>query len=86
MVGMIIMRKGDIEEAMLSYRKAVICGMMDDILFINLRDGFKYGHITKEEYAFTLRENQKAYNGMKSESRETYKKVLTDIEIQRGTR
>ena len=27
-----------------------------------------------------------ACNEMKSESRETYKKVLTDIEIQRGTR
>lgn len=32
----------------------------------------------KEEYAFTLRENQKASDEMKSESRYNWKKVLIE--------
>ena len=58
-VGALIMAKGEIEEGMLNYRKAVMCGLGVDILFKALRDGFKYGYITKDEYAFTLREIKK---------------------------
>ena len=60
---------GDIENAMLSYRKAAICGLDDEDLFKEIRDGFRAGFITKEEYAFTLREHQKVSNEMKSASR-----------------
>ena len=60
----------DVEEAMLNYRKAAICGMSDDIVFEALRFGFKKGFITKDEYASTLRENQAAANELKSEGRE----------------
>ena len=84
-IGTMVMEKGEIEEGMLNYRKAVMCGLSDDILFKTLRDGFKCGYITKDEYAFTLRENQKACNEMKSEARETYKKMEADMEIQMGT-
>jgi hypothetical protein len=35
--------------------------------------------ITKEEYAFTLRENQKASNEMKNESRDKARKALEKI-------
>ena len=92
-LGNILMEKGEIEEAMLNYRKAAICGMSDecewlfaicglsddsifsslrtkeDRLFNMLRKGFKDGYITKDEYAFTLRENQDACNDMQSEAR-----------------
>ena len=47
-----------------------MCGTSEECLFNILRDGFKNGFITKDEYAFTLRENQKACNEMKSVDRE----------------
>ena len=71
-IGNLLEQKGSIEEGFLNYRKAAICGYCDKELFGVLRDGYKYGYITKEEYAFTLRENQRASNEMKSESREKY--------------
>lgn len=71
-IGNLLEQKGSIEEGFLNYRKAAICGYCDKELFDVLRDGYKYGYITKEEYAFTLRENQRASNEMKSESREKY--------------
>ena len=40
--------------------------------------GHKVGYITKEEYAFTLRENKKASNEMKSEAREKVMKKTTE--------
>ena len=73
LIGTILMKKGEIEEGMLNYRKAAICGMSDDSLFKALRDGFKCGYITKDEYAFTLRENQAACNEMKSDGRDRIK-------------
>ena len=73
-VGMILMQKGDIEEAFINLRKAAMCGLSNDYLFSKLRNGFKYGYITKDEYAFTLRENQKACNEMKSDGRERWKR------------
>ena len=69
-VGIILQRKGEIEKAMLNYRKAVMCGVSNDNLFNEIRIGFRNGHITKDEYAFTLRESQKACNEMKSETRD----------------
>ena len=74
-IGFMLLRKGGIEEAMLNFRKAAICGVSDDSIFITLRDGFKCGHITKDEYAFTLREYQAACNEMESGGRERYKKL-----------
>ena len=68
-VGNFLIHKGEIEEGMLNLRKAAMCGLSDDSLFDLLRNGFKVGFITKEEYAYTLKENQKACNEMKSESR-----------------
>ena len=41
-----------------------------------MRNGYKDGYITKDEYAFTLRENLKASNEMKSESRDIMRKKL----------
>jgi TPR repeat protein len=67
---------GEIEESMLNLRKAVMCGMSDDWLFEMLRNCFILGFITKDEYAYTLREHQTAYNEMESKSRERAKKVL----------
>ena len=68
-IGNLLIHKGEIEEGMLNLRKAAMCGLSDDSLFDLLRNGFKVGFITKEEYAYTLKENQKACNEMKSESR-----------------
>ena len=78
MIGNFLMDKGDIEEGMLNYRKAAICGLNDDDLFNILRDGFAEGYITKDEYAFTLRENQKACNEMKSDGRKLWKSIDAD--------
>jgi len=76
LIGFLLMSKGDIEEGLLNYRKAVMCGMNEKYIFDELKDGFKCGYITKEEYAFTLRENQKACNEMKSEARELWKSIM----------
>ena len=70
LIGAIHMERGEMEEAMLNVRKASICGMSDGAIFNLLRFGFTNGYITKDEYAFTLRENQKACNEMKSVDRE----------------
>ena len=47
-----------------------MCGLRDEHLFKTLRYGFLERFITKDEYAYTLRENQKACNEMKSADRE----------------
>ena len=73
--GTMLMQRGEIEEGMLNYRKAAISGMSGDSLFNALRNGFRDGIITKDEYAFTLREHQKACNEMKSDGRELYFKL-----------
>jgi len=57
--------------------------MSDGGVFNLLRFGFTNGYITKDEYAFTLRENQKACNEMKSQARDFVKKSverLPDVE------
>jgi hypothetical protein len=72
------MQEGLVEEGYLYYRKAVMCGLSETPLFDMMRNGYKDGYITKEEYAFTLRENQKASDEMKSESRYNWKKVLIE--------
>ena len=72
MIGHLLLYKGEIEEGMLNFRKAAMCGMSEDILFDQLREGFYYGYITKDEYAFTLRENQAACYEMKSDGREKW--------------
>ena len=69
-MGCILMQRGEIEEAMLNYRKAAMCG--DSNVFNLLRHGFEDGFITKDEYAYTLRENQAACNEMKSDAREEW--------------
>ena len=53
-----------------------ICKLSEDWLFDRLRAGFKSGYITKDEYAFTLRENQAASNEMKSVARERFKEFM----------
>ena len=75
-IGRFHLTVGEIEEAMLNYRKAVMCGVSNDSLFNTLRAGFKSGYITKDEYAFTLRENQAASNEMKSVARERFKEFM----------
>ena len=60
--------KGNIEEGILNLRKAVICGISRDEFFTSLRDGYREGYITKEEYAYTLRENQASCDNMKSDN------------------
>ena len=80
-IGILLVSKGEIEEAMLNYRKAAICGDSHESVFKSLRDGFKDGYITKDEYAFTLRENQKACNEMKREAMEEFRKDEREQEI-----
>ena len=75
-IAIMLMANGEIEEGMLNYRKAVMCGYCCDDLFRALRDVFKDGYITKEEYAHTLRENQKACNEMKSDAREAWRVMI----------
>ena len=72
-MGLLLMSIGELEEAMLNYRKAAICGVSQDPVFKTIRFGFTNGWITKEEYAYTLRENQKACNEMKGEAREMWR-------------
>ena len=55
---------------MLNFRKAAMCG--DSDVFNLLRNCFKNGFITKDEYAYTLKENQAACNEMKSDAREAW--------------
>eukprot|EP00571_Detonula_confervacea_P000151 CAMPEP_0172329020 /NCGR_PEP_ID=MMETSP1058-20130122/60658_1 /TAXON_ID=83371 /ORGANISM="Detonula confervacea, Strain CCMP 353" /LENGTH=143 /DNA_ID=CAMNT_0013046165 /DNA_START=334 /DNA_END=762 /DNA_ORIENTATION=- len=71
-IGDILIAIGEIDEAMLNCRKAAMCGWSDDTLFSNLRVGFRAGFITKDEYAFTLREHQVACDEMKSDGRERH--------------
>ena len=75
--GSLLMRTGSIEAGLINYRKAAMCGLSGEYSYIfgDLRHGYRDGYITKEEFAFTLRENQKASNEMKSESREMMKKI-----------
>ena len=75
-VGYILMERGEIEEGMLNFRKAAMCGTDDKNIFDELRTGFNDGFITKDEYAFTLRKSQAAVNERKSEERELYKEYL----------
>ena len=77
-MGSILVQKGDIEEGVLNIRKAAVCGLCDENLFGVLRNGFRDGFITKEEYAVTLRGNQTACNEMKSEAREGWKTMLSE--------
>ena len=69
----VLLYKGEIEEGMLNLRKAVMCGGSENKPFTDLRNGFKHGFISKDEYAFTLREHQKACNEMKSDERKRFK-------------
>lgn len=75
-IGEIYLNCGEVEEAMMNFRRAAICGFSEDFVFDSLRDGFRNGYITKDEYAYTLRENQKAANEMKSEAREMSREAL----------
>ena len=63
---------------MLNVRKAAICGVTDESIFNLLRDGFQCGVITKDEYAYTLRENQAACNEMESDARKEYKSFSSE--------
>lgn len=69
---------GEFELALLNYRKAAICGLDDEDLFKEIREGFRAGFITKEEYAFALREHQKVSNEMKSDSRTEARRLLAN--------
>ena len=59
MIGSLLLQQGSWEEGFLNLRKAVMCGYSAKDMFDNLRNGYRLGYITKEEYAFTLRENLK---------------------------
>ena len=83
-IGSFNMNIGEVEKGMLNYRKAAMCGYCDDWLFDLLREGFKDGYITKDEYAYTLRENQKACNEMKSDGRDAWKIMLSKGVLQRA--
>ena len=76
-IGHLLISKDEIEQGMLNVRKAAICGVTDESIFNLLRDGFQCGVITKDEYAYTLRENQAACNEMKSDGRECWKRCNT---------
>ena len=76
--GILLVKKGMLEEAALHYRKAAMCGLSDNNILDYIRHEYKAGIITKEEYAYTLREHQAACNEMKSEGRDAYKQYLVD--------
>ena len=64
-----------------------MCGIGTDDkkdLFDQLRQGFNDGFITKEEYAFTLRTNQAAFDETKSEERELYKNYQKQLGFPQG--
>lgn len=73
-IGIILRKRWEIEDAMLNYRKAAMCGVCDAALFGRLRNGYGSCFITKEEYLFTLRELSDAVDSMKSQAREEAKK------------
>ena len=66
MLGVYEHQNGNMERAMKHYMIAARCGY-DDALE-DIHEGYKAGHVTKEEYASTLRAH-KAAEGMKSEQR-----------------
>ena len=76
------MHKCEIEEAMINYRKAMICGVDDEDLFSYLRLGFSEGYMTKDEYAFTLRQHQAAGDEMKSEGRDRCRSMVPDERLR----
>ena len=75
LIGSILMQQGATEEGYLNFRKAAMCGLDDKSLSKVLRMGYRNGYISKEEMAATLRENQKASDDTKSESREKWQKI-----------
>lgn len=84
-IGSLLAQKGEIEEALLNYRKAALCGLSEpESLLSLLEKGYSDGYMTKEEYDFTLRENKKVRNEMKSESREMAKELEEDIRNGEG--
>mmetsp|Transcript_21477 Transcript_21477/g.46659 ORF Transcript_21477/g.46659 Transcript_21477/m.46659 type:complete len:272 (+) Transcript_21477:100-915(+) len=74
----IFMEMGDVGKSNINMRKAVMCGVYRRHIFESLRNGYKCGIINKNEYAFTLRECERAINEMKSEAREKYEKIMKE--------
>lgn len=75
-IGILLRRRGDVQGAVINFRKAAMSGVCDDELFRTLRSSYSNGHMTKEEYMSTLREHQSAVDSMKSEARKKYKKIM----------
>ena len=54
-----------------AYKHLTIAAMAgDDSALENMKQGYKHGHITKDQYANTLREYQKSQDEMKSDARD----------------
>lgn len=81
-VAQIYLERGDIEGMILNLRKAAICGVSGDGVSRYLRMAYQNGHMTKQEYLFTLREQQSAVDGMKSESRDRYNEKFGHIDLE----
>ena len=64
-VGQILFEMGDVEEGMINMRKALMCGYASDELVSTVREGYRNGFITKDEYMYTLRKHQEAIGEMK---------------------
>jgi len=67
--------RGEIEEALLNLRKAVMRGYQGHGLMYFLEEGHRKGYITKKEYNFTLRAHNAACDEMRSEARDDAKKA-----------
>ena len=64
----------NMDRAMKHYMIAARCGYDDSLKKVG--DGYKAGHVTKDEYASTLRSYQETLEGMKSEQRDKASKKL----------
>ena len=73
------MMSGKYEEGVLSFRKSMICGLQDNRNELILRGIYRDGLMTKDEYEFTLRANQKAINECKSKGRVGMEEIQKNI-------
>ena len=63
------LEEGMIEQFMLNTRKAMMCGVDTEFVTVNMKSFYQAGHITKDEYALTLRVHQKSIAEKSSPSR-----------------
>ena len=68
MFGDMEVSKGNMDRAMKHYMIAARCGYDESLK--NVGEGYKAGHVTKDDYAKTMRAHKQSTEDMKSEQRE----------------